>query len=78
MNVRGGAGKNIPCDLHNEHVNKQLKYIIQNMGPNLTEKALQRAARSVSKLQTICERFDRESAYHTLPQHTLPNQTLMM
>ena len=62
VNVRGGAGKNIPCDLHNEHVNKQLKYIIQNMGPNFTEKALQRAARSVSTLQTICERFDREYA----------------
>ena len=71
VNVRGGPGKNIPCDLHNEHVNKQLKYIIQNMGPNLIEKALQRAARSVSTLQTICERFDRESAVpHTASAHS--------
>ena len=64
VNVRGGAGKNIP------HVNKQLKYIIQNMGPNLIKKALQRAARSVSTLQTMYERFDRESAVpHTTSAH---------
>ena len=45
VNVRGGAGNNIPCDLFNEHVNKLLKHIIRNMGSNLTESALQRAAR---------------------------------
>ena len=25
INTKGGMGKNIPCDLHNEHVNKLLK-----------------------------------------------------
>ena len=61
VNVKGGLGNNIPCDLHNEHVNKALKHIIINMGPNLTEKALQRAARSVSALTSITEHFDAES-----------------
>ena len=61
VNVKGGAGNNIPCDLFNEHVNKQLKYIICNMGSNLTETALRRAARSVTSLCHICERFDAQS-----------------
>ena len=61
MNLRGGAGNNIPCDLYNEHINKQLKYIILNLGSNLTETALQRAARSVTALQQICGRFDAQS-----------------
>lgn len=61
VNVKGGAGRNIPCDLFNEHVNKKLKYIIQNMGSNLTETSLQRAARSVTTLQEICAKFDGES-----------------
>ena len=36
VNTRGGMGRNIPCDLYNEHVNKLVKIIIQNMGSNLT------------------------------------------
>ncbi len=33
VNTHGGNGRNISCDLHNEHVNKQFKEIIRNMGP---------------------------------------------
>ena len=61
VNIRGGIGRNIPCDLHNEHVNKLLKHVISNMGSNLTEKALQRAARSVTALDAISESFDMHS-----------------
>ena len=53
VNVKGGAN-NIPCDLYNEHINELLEYIIGNMGSNLTESSLQRAARSVSVLQCQC------------------------
>ena len=61
VNCRGGIGRNIPCDLYNEHVVKLIKGLITNMGPNLTEKALQRAARSVSTLHRVCKQFDSES-----------------
>lgn len=37
------------------------KYIIGNMGSNLTESALQRAARSVTTLHEICLTFDAQS-----------------
>ena len=61
VNTRGGLGMNVPCDLHNEHVNKVIKNIIGNMGSNLTEVALQRAVRSISTLGSLCKRFDSQS-----------------
>ncbi len=61
VNTRGGLGNNIPCDLYNEHVNKQVKIIIQNMGSNLTEVSLQRAVQCVSILHALCKRFDAAS-----------------
>ena len=66
VNTRGGLGNNIQMDLHNEHIVKLVKKIIRCMGPNLTEKALQRAARSVSTLQAVCEQYDKESAVPTI------------
>ena len=65
VNVKSGAGNNIPCDLFNEHINKQLKYIISNMGSNLTEGSLQRAARSVTALHQIYANFDAQSGVPT-------------
>ena len=75
INTKGGIGRNIPCDLHNEHVNKEVKYIIQNMGSNLTEASLQRAARSVSTLHNICEAYDSQSGvpYGTSAHSTKPD-----
>ena len=61
VNTRGGEGNNIPNDLYNEHVVKLVKNIIRCMGPNLTERALQRAARSISSLHSICKQYDKES-----------------
>ena len=37
INTHGGLGRNIPCDLHNEHMNKLFKEIVKNMCPNLFE-----------------------------------------
>ena len=59
VNTKGGIGRNIPCDQHNEHINKLIKHIITSMGGNLTEEALRRAARSVSTLEALCRQFDK-------------------
>ena len=75
VNSKGGAGRNIPCDLHNEHVNKHLKSIIRNMGSNLTEASLQRAARCVTTMHQIAEKFDAESG---VPHVTAHGPTVMM
>lgn len=36
VKTHGGSGRNIPCDLHNEHVNKALKGAIHHMGANFS------------------------------------------
>ena len=77
VNSKGGMGNNIPCDLYNEHINKLVKHIIQNMGPNLTEKSLQRAVRSVSTLHSICTAFD-NLVFHMVQLHIQPDQTHKM
>lgn len=62
VNAHGGIGRNIPCDLHNEHINKLIKSIITDQGANFTQSALQRAARSVTTLQMINVNFDEQSS----------------
>ena len=42
VNTHGGLGKNIPCDLHNEHFNKLFKEAIAHMGANFTKEATTR------------------------------------
>ncbi len=61
VNTHGGNGRNIPCDLHNEHVNKQFKGIIRNMGANFTETA---STRSVTKISHLVESFDSQMGIH--------------
>ena len=61
VNTNGGLGRNIPCDLHNEHINKLFKEIITNMGANLTDEAMRRAARSVTTLRQMRDNFDKLS-----------------
>ena len=64
VNTHGGKGRNIPCDLHNEHVNKLYKEIIGNMGANFTEFASTRAARAVSSLERLALGFERQTGIH--------------
>ena len=64
VNTHGGAGQNLPCDLHNEHVNRQFKEIIGDMGANFTEQASTRAARSVTTLVATAELFDKVTGIH--------------
>lgn len=73
INTHGGQGRNISCDLHNEHLNKLFKDIVHNLGANLTEATVTRAARSVSTLYDIAYSFDKvtevpitQSAHSTL------------
>ena len=61
VNIHGGLGHNIPCDLYNERVNKLFKEIIANMGSNMTEESIHRAARSVTALSEMRENFDKQS-----------------
>ena len=77
VNTRGGQGRNIPCDLHNEHMNKLIKEIIGHMGSNLTEEAVQRAVRSMFSLDVLCKKFDAESGVpHITSAHSTRSNTI--
>ena len=64
INTHGGKGRNFPCDLHNEHINKLFKDIIANMGANFTKTASTWAARSVSSLERLSAGFNKETGIH--------------
>ena len=64
-------------------MNKLIKNMIVNMGSNMTEDSLQKAARSVSTLNLITERFDKEpnvpyitSAHSTRPDTSDVRKTM--
>ena len=53
INYKGGVGKNIPVDLHMEHINLVLKRFVKGAGGNVTKKTLQRMAQSIGVLEEI-------------------------
>lgn len=58
VNTHSGAGNNIPCDRHNEHVVRICKDAIHCMGSNFSQEAATRVARSVTTLDNIAHSFD--------------------
>lgn len=71
VNTHGRAGKNVPCDLHMEHLNRECKDGLQGLGSNITDKAIKRVGKSVQKTMKVLKAFDEEnnihvnSGYHT-------------
>ena len=59
-NNRGGTGKNIPLDLHLEHLNNFLKSFLKGLGPNLTERSASRISQSIGVLKQMMDKTDRE------------------
>ena len=62
----------MPCDLHNERVNKLLKEVIRHMGANFSQKALNCAAHSVTYTASVATNFDQQCgiAPETTVHHT--------
>lgn len=60
INTHGGLGRNLPCDLHNEHVNKPIKEAIRHMGANFSQNALTTVARSITYMSAVSARFDEQ------------------
>ena len=58
VNTHGRPGKNIPVDLHMEHLNKIAKDAIHFLGSNKTEKAIQRVGRAIGTLSPVLDNFD--------------------
>lgn len=71
MNMHGKAGKNVPIDLHMEHLNRMFKDAIDRLGPNTIDASLERTGKALKALIDIQHWFDLvtdvtlESSYHT-------------
>ena len=61
VNIHGRKGKNIPCDLHMEHLNRECKESLLSLGSNLTDNAIQRVGKSLSKTLKFLHSFDLEN-----------------
>ena len=60
INVHGQPGKNIPADLHMEHLNRLVKEAIKHLGANKTERAIMRIGKAVGTLAPVLALFDQE------------------
>lgn len=58
VNVHGHPGKNIPLDLHMEHLNRIAKDAVKNLGANKTEKAIAQIGRAIGTIAPTLQQFD--------------------
>ena len=61
VNVHGYRGKNIPCDLHNEHLNRLCKEAVRSLGSNKKENAIIRVSRALGTIFPVLDTFDEEN-----------------
>jgi len=74
INTQGRQGKNIPTDLHMEHLNRKLKDMIKNLGSNVTPKTVQRAAKAFGIVNQVCSKFKEETGVKVnKPFHSCPS-----
>ncbi len=75
VNVSGGAGKNIPGDLHMEHLNRSVKEAVHYLGSNKTETSIQRIAKAIGTILPILDQFDNDNKVPcTSSKHARPEK----
>lgn len=73
VNTSGTKGKNIPVDLHMEHLNRRLKIMLRNLGSNIMPQTAKRTARILGVVEKICAQFKAETGitqnkdFHSVP-----------
>ena len=53
VNVHGKLGRNIPMDLHMEHINKHCKQSMGNLGANISVKSVTIIGKSIGGLMQV-------------------------
>lgn len=59
INTRGIPGSNISADLYMEHLNRELKGCIGNLGSNKTEESIVRLGKAIGMIEPIMHQFDK-------------------
>ena len=73
INTTGRKGKNIPVDLHLEHLNRRLKIMMRNLGSNITPATVARSAKALGIIEQVCSQFSQEIGIETKDFHTIPS-----
>ena len=58
VNVKGGKGRNIPLDLHMEHLNRTVKDHVGTLGANVAEHSILKCGHCLKGLLETCSNFD--------------------
>ena len=58
INVHGRPGKNVSCDLHCEHLNRECKNSISGLGANVTDNAVQRVGKCLGETVKVMQHFN--------------------
>ena len=58
VNWHGGKGRNIACDMAQEICNRVSKDVVKAMGPNKTQKAMERASKAAAGVEQIVNRLN--------------------
>ena len=83
VNVHGQAGKNIPGDLHMEHLNRVAKECISHLGAGKTPKAICRVGKAIGTIAPVLDQFDatnsikKVSGTHKPPSHNKDMNTIL-
>ena len=60
VNTHGRKGCNIPCDLHLEHLNRQLKGVLRNLRSNLDTGSIHRSGKSIGVVHSVALEFEKQ------------------
>lgn len=58
VSTHEAPGRNIPSDLHQEHLNRIVKDAIRGLNTNKTEKAVQKVGKTLGMLSPLLDNFD--------------------
>lgn len=75
VNTTGQIGKNVPVDLHMEHLNRRLKIMIRSLGANVSPNTVKRASKALAIVDVVRLRFlkDEKGKVQNKDYHTKPS-----
>ena len=65
INVHGKPGRNVPMDLHMEHINRACKDAMHSLGSNIDEAAVARIGKGIGEMMEVTDKFD---TVNSIPQ----------
>ena len=75
VNTVGRRGHSVPCDLHMEHLKRRLKFMMANLGSNISKpQCVEEISKCLGVVAEICTKFEQEAEiYDNKDFHTFPS-----